>query len=71
MPRLVRCVEDLHLASARYLHACWAQLAWQSKSQTEHRALVRLIKAGQDEQACTRLRDHILAAGSALETLLA
>ena len=70
MPRLIRCVEDLHLASARYLYACWEGLAWQAKSQTEHRALLRLIKKGQHEEACTLLREHILAAGTALQAIL-
>ena len=70
MPRLVRCVEDLHLASARYLYACWERLAWRTKSQTEHRAMLRLIKKDKREEACTLLRQHILAAGTALEKIL-
>jgi DNA-binding GntR family transcriptional regulator len=70
MPRMVRCIEDLHLASARYLHACWADLAWQVQSQDEHRQIVRLVRRKRHEEACTVLRDHILAAGTALEQVL-
>ena len=70
MPRLVRCVEDLHLASARYLYACWERLAWRTKSQTEHRAMLSLIKKDKHDEACTLLRDHILAAGTTLEAIL-
>lgn len=70
MPRLVRQIDDLHLASARYLHACWARLGWQTRSQADHLSLVQLIMNGQNEAACDALRRHINDAGAALEQVI-
>lgn len=70
MPRLMQQIDDLHLASARYLHACWARLGWQTRSQADHLSLVQLIMRGDQEAACEALRQHITDAGAALESVI-
>ncbi|MDE2501321.1 MAG: FCD domain-containing protein, partial [Alphaproteobacteria bacterium] len=66
MPRLVRQIDDLHEASARFLLATWRDLDWQSRSNVEHHAIIDMIERGDVEQSSAHLRSHILAAGHAL-----
>jgi len=70
MPRLLAGIADLHSASARHLFATWQTLGWQPRSDGEHRAILAAIEAGDADLACERLRDHVLAAGSALAAAL-
>jgi len=70
MPRLLRAIADLQQASARYLFAAWRDLAWQPRSQAEHR---EILKALQDKDAARGeqlLAQHIRAAGESLAASL-
>jgi len=66
MPRLMRAIDDLHQASARFLLATWKDLDWQPRSDAEHRAIVDSIDGDNIERAANLLREHILSAGLAL-----
>ena len=70
MPRLCATLDDLNRVAARYLYATWKELAWQPRSDQEHRDLLAIVRAGERELAEERLRDHILAAGKALHARL-
>jgi DNA-binding GntR family transcriptional regulator len=66
MPRLLSTISDLQRVAARFLHATWARLDWQSRSQDEHRAILALVQAGDAKAAGDALANHIRAAGAAL-----
>jgi DNA-binding GntR family transcriptional regulator len=66
MPRLLRAIDDLHQASARFLLATWKDLDWQPRSDAEHRAILESLESNNVEHAAKLLRDHILSAGRAL-----
>lgn len=70
MPRLRATLDDLNRVAARYLYATWKELAWQPRSDQEHRDLLAIIRSGERDLACERLGDHILAAGQALHAHL-
>jgi DNA-binding GntR family transcriptional regulator len=70
MPRLLRAIDDLHQASARFLLATWKDLDWRPRSDAEHRAILERIEAGDIKGAAALLRDHILGAGKALARTL-
>jgi DNA-binding GntR family transcriptional regulator len=66
MPRLLAAIDDLHRASARILFATWRELAWQPRSDEEHRACLDAIERGQQTRAVRLLETHIREAGHAL-----
>ena len=66
MPRLLRAIDDLHAASARFLFAAWRHLDWEQRSEVEHRYLLGALRRGDEAKADAILRRHILAAGEAL-----
>ena len=66
MPRLLAAIDDLHRASARYLHATWKRLDWQPRSEREHRAILEALRAGDGDRAAELLVAHIVEAGRAL-----
>jgi DNA-binding GntR family transcriptional regulator len=70
MPRLLQAIDDLHQAGARYLLAVWKDLDWEQRSDTEHHAILRKLESADADGAATLLRDHILAAGQALQRQL-
>ncbi len=70
MPRLLRAIDDLHQASARYLLATWKDLDWQPRSDAEHRAILDRLQSRDIDAAIALLREHILAAGEALRRRL-
>lgn len=71
MPRLLRTIDDLHQASARFLLAAWKDLDWRPRSDDEHRALLEKMRAHDAEGAAALLVSHILTAGRALADRLA
>lgn len=70
MPRLLATLDDLNRVAARYLYATWRDLDWQPRSDREHQALLAAARAGDASGACDLLRDHIRAAGNALQARL-
>ncbi len=71
MPRLLHTIADLQQASARYLFAAWRDLAWQTRSQAEHRAILDALDARRPAEAEGLLSAHIRAAGEGLAHALA
>ncbi|HEY0296990.1 MAG TPA: GntR family transcriptional regulator [Bordetella sp.] len=71
MPRLLATLTDLHQASSRHLFAAWKWLDWRPRSDREHEEILAALQAGAVDDACARLADHILAAGTALAQALA
>jgi DNA-binding GntR family transcriptional regulator len=70
MPRLLATLGDLHRASSRHLFAAWKWLDWRPRSDREHAEIVEALRGGDADEACSRLADHILAAGTALAQAL-
>lgn len=64
--RLLPAIDELHDASARYLFAAWRDLAWQPRSEAEHRALLEAYRRGDVETAEPLLAAHVQAAGRSL-----
>ena len=58
MPRLLRSIDDLHAASARFLFAAWRQ-DWEARTDHDHRAILDALRKGQTERACTTLARHV------------
>jgi DNA-binding GntR family transcriptional regulator len=70
MPRLLATLGDLHKASSRHLFAAWKWLDWRPRSDREHDAILAAVAAGEVDQACALLAEHIMAAGEALAEAL-
>lgn len=62
MPRLLKAVEDLHTASARFLFSGW-RAEWDAPTDRDHRAILAALRAGEVDRACTVLARHVQAAG--------
>ncbi|WP_022729889.1 GntR family transcriptional regulator [Fodinicurvata sediminis] len=58
MPRLLRAIDDLHAASARFLFAGW-RAEWEFPSDRDHRAILDALRAGEVERACAVLKRHV------------
>lgn len=58
MERLLRSIDDLHLASARYLFAGKSR-EWQSPNDRDHRAILAALRAGDSATACSVLARHV------------
>lgn len=58
MPRLLRTIDDLQTASARFLFAAWRQ-DWESRTDHDHRAILEALRKGQTDQACATLARHV------------
>lgn len=58
MPRLMKTIDDLHAASARFLFAAWRS-DWETRTDHEHRSILNTLKKGQIDTACTTLARHV------------
>ncbi len=58
MPRLLRSIDDLHAASARFLFAAWRR-DWEARTDHDHRAILDALRKGQTDLACTILARHV------------
>ncbi|MFD2740463.1 GntR family transcriptional regulator [Sulfitobacter aestuarii] len=58
MPRLLRTIDDLHMASARFLFSAWRR-GWETRTDYEHRRILEALRRGQTERACTILSRHV------------
>ncbi|MFD1881375.1 GntR family transcriptional regulator [Paracoccus pacificus] len=62
MPRLLRAIDDLHTASARFLFSGW-RAEWEAPTDRDHRAILDALRAGQSETAVSLLARHVQTIG--------
>lgn len=58
MPRLLRTIDDLQAASARFLFAAWRR-DWEARTDHDHRAILDALRKGQTDLACATLARHV------------
>ncbi|KFE33881.1 GntR family transcriptional regulator [Thioclava atlantica] len=58
MPRLLRTIDDLQAASARFLFIAWRR-DWEARTDHDHLAILDALRKGQTERACTTLARHV------------
>lgn len=58
MPRLLRTIDDLHVASARFLFAAWRR-DWEARTDHDHRSVIDALRTGQTDRACATLARHV------------
>ncbi len=62
MPRLLKSIDDLHTASARFLFSGWRS-EWEAPTDRDHRAILHALRTGDVDQACAVLARHIQFSG--------
>lgn len=62
MPRLLKAIDDLHTASARFLFSGW-RAEWEAPTDRDHRAILDALRAGQGEVAASVLARHVQTIG--------
>lgn len=67
MPRLLKAIDDLHTASARFLLAGW-RAEWEAPTDRDHRAILDALRAGQVDAAASILARHVQWVGKKPET---
>lgn len=67
MPRLMRAIDDLHMASARFLFMGW-RAEWEAPTDRDHRAILWALRAGQVDLAESRLARHVSWTGGKAAT---
>jgi DNA-binding GntR family transcriptional regulator len=70
MPRVMETIQTLHSNIARYLVLYLAGMAYQTKSQKEHRAILEACRHGDTEKAVAQLEVHLRGASNQLVTFL-
>lgn len=70
LPRLMDTIKALHTNIARYLVLYLAGMAYQKKSQKEHRAILAACRHGDTEKAVTYLDGHLRDASKHLVAFL-
>lgn len=58
MPRLLKTIDDLQMASARMLFSGW-RAEWEAPTDRDHRAILLALRAGDVEQAAAVLGRHV------------
>lgn len=58
MPRLLRTIDDLHVASARFLFAAWRR-DWEARTDRDHRNVLEALRRGRTDLACATLARHV------------
>lgn len=58
MPRLLRAIDDLHTASARFLFSGW-RAEWETPTDRDHRAILAELRAGDTDDAAAILARHV------------
>lgn len=58
MPRLLRSIDDLHTASARFLFSGW-RAEWETPTDRDHRTILDALRAGQLDVAMAVLARHV------------
>lgn len=62
MPRLLKAIDDLHTASARFLFSGW-RAEWEAPTDRDHRVILDALRAGQAEPAAAALSRHVQTIG--------
>jgi DNA-binding GntR family transcriptional regulator len=62
MPRLLKAIDDLQAASARFLFSGWSA-EWEAPTDRDHSAILTALRAGQVEHAGSILKRHVLLGG--------
>lgn len=70
MFHLLSTLEMLHVNVGRYIVLYLDKMAYQTKSQTEHYAILEACKAGDTQSAIQLLQTHLLDASDSLEKFL-
>lgn len=63
MPRLLRAIDDLHTASARFLFSGW-RAEWEAPTDRDHRAILAALRDGQVDLAASVLARHVQWTGN-------
>ena len=58
MPRLLKSIDDLHTASARFLFSGW-RAEWEAPTDRDHRAVLAALRTGQVDLAAGVLARHV------------
>lgn len=58
MPRLLSTINELQLASARFLFAAWRS-EWEARTDHDHRAILAALRNGETDLACVTLARHV------------
>ncbi|QGZ35533.1 GntR family transcriptional regulator [Stappia indica] len=58
MPRLLRTIDDLQAASARFLFAAWRS-DWEARTDHDHRTILNALREGRTDFACSTLARHV------------
>lgn len=60
MPRLLRTIEELHVARLRYMYATTTNATWDPQSQEEHREILEAVRRRDVDAACGLIEHHVL-----------
>lgn len=60
MPRLLRAIDELHVARLRYMYATATSTNWDPQSQQEHLQILDAIRDRDAERACGLIEQHVL-----------
>ncbi|WP_180609134.1 GntR family transcriptional regulator [Agrobacterium vitis] len=58
MPRLLKAIDDLQAASARFLFAGW-RAEWEAPTDRDHRSILNALRVGDVESAASVLARHV------------
>ena len=58
MPRLLKSIDDLHAASARFLFSGW-RAEWEAPTDRDHRAILAALRDGNVDAAASILARHV------------
>jgi DNA-binding GntR family transcriptional regulator len=59
MPRLLASLDGLQLANSRLVFATVGNAGWRQRPSQDHRMILRAVRAGKIEEACSLLARHI------------
>ncbi|TCD13328.1 GntR family transcriptional regulator [Oricola cellulosilytica] len=62
MPRLLAAIDDLHMASARFLFTAWRS-GWEPGTDQDHRAILAALRKSETDEAATILSRHVRRIG--------
>lgn len=62
MPRLLAAIDDLHMASARFLFTAWRS-DWEVGTDQDHRAILSALRSGKGDHAASILSRHVQRIG--------
>lgn len=62
MPRLLKAIDDLQTASARFLFSGW-RAEWEAPTDRDHRAILDALRSGQADLAASVLARHVQTIG--------